>query len=351
MLGLTSLPECSGPRLVPAVVALVAILGCANNPRQPAVEQLNQQPPTQLSQPVLIADDGWSFSGTQNILLVPENRSDPDSRKIALHYFRFPAQNPSGRPPAVFLGAGPGEPYSTEVFFLGERAEAWRFELALANRNRDVILINQRGNSEAPGLQINNFHYDWKNGFADKPLDAAWRENNRRNAYGQKIAYFKSKGVDLRGYDVISFVDDIESVRAFLGHEKLALIGNSFASQWALAYIKRYPEHVDRALFSGIEPLDYNYDDPDELWKVYQSIERLALADPSIAKDLPKIGLTNALKTVITRLEQNPENVRVEIAHENFDETIPIGAMTCACSSLILFPRAIKSTSSPGPNT
>ncbi len=263
-----------------------------------------------ISQPVVIEDDDWRFEGTQNLIFVPENRLDPNSRKIALHFFRFPAREKSNLPPVAFLGAGPGEPYSVEVFFDGERAEAWRYELNFVNQKRDVILINQRGNSEAPGLQISNFIYRWRNGGTlDRPLDQALRNKNRRESYERAIEDYEARGIDLKGYDILHFVDDIEAVRRHLKCPKIALIGNSFASQWAMGYIQRYPENVDRALFSGVEPLDHNYDDPDEIWKVLHKIERFAMADPKIAKDLPDIGLLEAFKAIVQRLEKQPQMV------------------------------------------
>ena len=230
-----------------------------------------------LSQPIVIEDDDWKFNGTENLMFVPENRNDANSRQIGLHFFHFPAREESNLPPVVFLGAGPGEPYSVEVFYDGERAEAWRFELNFVNQKRDVLLINQRGNSDMPGLPVSNFIYRWNNGGSlGRPLDLAVRNQNRRESYARHCEQYQARGIDLRGYDVLHFVDDIEAVRRHFGFPKMAFIGNSFASQWALGYIQRYPERVDRALFSGIEPLDHNYDDPEEIWEVLRKIEAYA---------------------------------------------------------------------------
>lgn len=280
-----------------------------------------------ISQPVHVADADWEFKGTENMIFVPENRNDPQSRKIPLHFMRFPAKIESTLPPVVFLGAGPGEPYSTAVFYKGRRAEAWRYELNFVNQNRDVILINQRGNSDSPGMQIPEFRYKWNNGGSlDKPFDLAKRGQNRKDAYAAQIKAYTEQGIDLRGYDVLHFVDDIEAVRKQLNYKKIALVGVSFASQWALGYIQRYPEYVDRALLSGVEPLDYNYDDPQERWKVLEKIEVYAMADGVIAKDLPKIGLLEAFKTIITRLEKQPETVVLKRINNGEDETIVVGA-------------------------
>ncbi|MEL7118691.1 MAG: alpha/beta hydrolase [Bacteroidota bacterium] len=280
---------------------------------------------TVISQPVLIEDDDWRFEGTENMMLVPENRNDPKSRMIPVHFFRFPTKEKTNLPPVAFLGAGPGEPYSVEVFFQGKRAEAWRFELQLVNQKRDVILINQRGNSGAPGLQIKDFRYRWSNGGTlDQAFDAQKKDANRKAAYTQAIKTFQEKGVDLKGYDIIHFVDDIEAVRRHLEVDKLALMGNSFGSQWGLGYIQRYPDHVDRAIFSGVEPLDHNYDDPQGLWAILERIDAYAKADPTLKNQIPEKGFVAIFKTIIERLEAKPFAVNVT-NDEGEKETIVVG--------------------------
>jgi pimeloyl-ACP methyl ester carboxylesterase len=307
-------------KIIPTL-ALLLLLACNKNPEN------SNRDNSILSQPVLIEDDDWKFEGTENLIFVPENRNDPNSREIAIHFFRFPAKEKSELPPVVFLGAGPGEPYSVDVFYKGKRAEAWRYELNFVNQKRDVILINQRGNPESPGLSISNFRYKWSNGGTlDTPFDLALMNKNRKEAYASHLTTFQSKGIDPKGYDVIHFVDDIEAIRKQLNYKKIALIGNSFASQWALGYIQRYPSNVDRALFSGIEPLDNNYDDPDERWKVLEKIDAYAKADTNITNDLPEGGLLNAFKTIITRLEKQPQKVYLKNEENGKEEMMVVGA-------------------------
>ncbi|MBX2816852.1 MAG: alpha/beta hydrolase [Saprospiraceae bacterium] len=279
-----------------------------------------------VSQPFRVADDDWIFEGTQNLLLVPENRNDPESRMIALHYIHLPALQPSHLPPVVFLGAGPGETYSAEVFYQGKRAEAWRMELSLVNQERDVILINQRGTSGAPGLPIPDFRYRWNNGGAlEQPFDLSLMNENRKKAYAQAIRYYSDKGVDLRGYDALHFIDDIETVRRHLKTTKIALVGTSFGSQWAMGYMRRYPKHVDRALLSGVEPLNNNYDDPEGIWKVLTKIAQTAEAAPNLSAQLPKGGLMEAFKTVLARLEDQPVTVVLPAGEDAKQRTIVVG--------------------------
>jgi pimeloyl-ACP methyl ester carboxylesterase len=140
------------------------------------------------------------------------------------------------------------------------------------------------------------------------------------------LAQYKAQGIDPRGYDMKHFVDDIEAIRQQLNYEKIALIGNSFGSQWALSYIRMYPSKVDRALFSGIEPMENNYDDPDGRWKVLEKIAADAEADPVLSKQIPEGGLMEAFKTVITRLENNPVSVQLIDEDSGEVEIIVVGA-------------------------
>ncbi|MEO1449724.1 MAG: alpha/beta fold hydrolase [Bacteroidota bacterium] len=284
--------------------------------------------PICLSQPVHINEEGHDFRGTENLLMVPENRNDPNSRLIALHFFHFPAKEKSTLAPVAFLGAGPGEPYAVKHFYesyQGPRAKAWTWELNFVNQKRDLLLINQRGNPESPGLPIPEFAYRWQNGSLDEPLSIEGRNERRKEAFAKQLAAFAEQGVDARGYDILHFVDDIDAIRTYFGYEKMAFFGNSFGSQWGLAYIRRYPEHVDRAVFSGVEPLDHGYDDPQGVWQVLEQIDAYARKDSTLAADLPEVSLTEAYKTIIQRLEAEPVKVHIVVEDEACDHILPLG--------------------------
>ena len=133
--------------------------------------------------------------------------------------------------------------------------------------------------------------------------------------------------MDLAGYDIINMVEDINDLRQALGYEKITLRGTSFGSQWSFAYIQKYGNHVDRAVLSGVEPLDHGYDSHDGVWNVLLRIQS-ALADANDADNrlkLPDMKLTEAIKKVVQRLTEKEVMVDGHHPRNKSSRTIPIG--------------------------
>ena len=77
-----------------------------------------------------------AFEGTFN---VPENRANPRSRTLTLHYVRFPATGPKPGSPIVYLAGGPG---GSGIGTARDR----RFAIFAQMREfGDVIAFDQRG--------------------------------------------------------------------------------------------------------------------------------------------------------------------------------------------------------------
>lgn len=286
------------------------------------------QKPAIISQPLQIESEAFEFLGTENLILLPENRSDPNSRKIAIHFLHFPAQIRDSLPPVFFLPGGPGGSFETRDFDVergGSWSKVWTYELKSLNKYRDLILLNQRGNSSAPGLPIPDFSYRYRRGFKDKAFDRKAKAERQAAAFAKALEEFQAKGIDVRGYDILNMADDIEDVRLHFGYEKVALVGSSFGAQWAFAYMKRYEEHVDRVLMSSVEPLDHTYDDPGEVWKAYQRLAKVADKDPKLAGNLPEIGIEEAYKEIVRKLEKGPLRVPLDIPEAEIKDTIEVG--------------------------
>lgn len=171
------------------------------------------------------------------VLHLPENRAaDGSVREIPLHVARLPARGgESDLPPLLFIAGGPGQS-ALESF----PAIAGAFEDV--RRKRDIILIDQRGTGRSRPLACPQLEQS-----AELPAD--FNPEHARRAAAECAA---SLDADLRFYTTLDAVEDIEAVRARLGHESLAVYGISYGTRVAQEYLRRYPERVDAVILDGV---------------------------------------------------------------------------------------------------
>jgi pimeloyl-ACP methyl ester carboxylesterase len=267
----------------------------------------------------LTAGPDLSVQVDRGLFFVPENRADPKSRVIAVHFLRFPALSATaGRPPVFVLPGGPG--YDFDFSDPGTLRDLDRLR-----RTRDAIYVSQRGYAGAPGFTA-RLQAKGKPWPLDEPVTFERIAERHRAELGSAFGEWSRRGVDLRGYDILNIVDDVYDLRAALGYDKIVLRGCSFGSQWSFSYIKRWPQTVDRALLSGVEPLDYAYDSPKWLWASMARLAKSAEADPALAGRIPRGGLLAALQGVIERLEKEPVTVAIEDPQSGKPVRITVGA-------------------------
>lgn len=282
---------------------------------------------TVLSNPLYLGY-GLDMKGTENLILVPENRSNPESRLIAVHFMKLNAQEKTNLPPVFYFRGGPGEYTNPKEFYSyftrSRHSDALAFEVKTLNQKRDVILVSQRGASGSKCFPIYQFKYRYYVGNQYEAYDFEKLGERKRVALQKTLKGYEDLDVDLAGYDILNMIEDIEDIRQHLGYQKIAMVGNSFGSQTALAYLEQYPKQVDRAILSAVEPVSHNYDDPDELWKLLETIETYALQDENIKADLPKIGLLEAFKVIVKRLKEAPKTIVLASPKGKLD-TVVIG--------------------------
>ena len=261
-------------------------------------------------------------------IVVPEHRRDDTSRPIEVHFFRFLAREPSGQAPVFVLPGGPGG------YFDKQRAAALREQFAdpdssaaIFLQHRDVVLMNQRG-ARAPDRRYQFFGFLIPPGPLDQPFSATDYFESVQAAAGMAIVNWTERGVDVAGYDIMNLVEDLNDVREALGYDQIVLRGTSFGSQWSFAYMQAHPESVERAVLGGTEPIDYGYDSPQGIWRVFQRVEqRLAVANGDDNRlHLPDVTFTDAIQQIVTRLNAAP--VEVEITHPRTEATskVTLGA-------------------------
>ena len=234
-------------------------------------------------------------------LLVPENRSNPESNMIELAFVRFKSTAKNPGPPIVYLAGGPG---GSGIF----TAKGSRFPLFMALREiADVIAFDQRGTGYSkPNL-----------GCFDQlalPLDVAptreaaikeLREDSRSCAqYWRDI-----QRVDLTGYNTNESADDLEDLRKALGVNQISLWSISYGTHLAFATMRRHPQSIHRAILAGTEGPDHTYKLPSNIQKHLEDLAAVIKADPVVGKEIPDfLGL---MKSVFDRLDAKPETVEI----------------------------------------
>jgi len=190
------------------------------------------------------ADPVAAFEGE---FMVPENRSNADSRMIPIRYVRFPATGDKKGPPIIYLAGGPGGSG------IGT-AKYRRFAMFMALRAYgDVIALDQRGTGASnilPGC----------NSSQQVPTDHAISDDAyvalHRAALEECVTFWQAEGVDIKGYNTLENVRDVNALRAHLGAEKMVLWGTSYGSHMALAALKEYGDRIEKVILSSAEGLD-----------------------------------------------------------------------------------------------
>src|SRR4030095_10510328 len=133
--------------------------------------------------------------------------------KIPLNIVLLPSINPKPAPdPLFYLAGGPGgaaTAYASEKFMDGLR------------RNRDVVLVDQRGTGE-----LNLLNGPWRGSKEDM-----------RGYFGELFQIDRVKAcraelekiADLTQYTTSIAIDDLDEVRAALGYDRVNVYGGSYA--------------------------------------------------------------------------------------------------------------------------
>ena len=172
-------------------------------------------------------------------IMVLENRSKPEGRKIPVGFAILPATRSSTQDPLVIIPGGPG--------LGGMQAGAGVAQLFAAYRaDRDLVLIDQRGTGSSNRLACEEGVNAATLLSALQPMDGEAVENCR-DALMQRA--------DLTQYHTRESVLDMQAVRKALGYDRFDLFGMSYGTRPALDYLRLYPEHVGETVIRAAAPV------------------------------------------------------------------------------------------------
>ena len=249
-------------------------------------------------------------------LTVPLRRARPDSGSVELAFVRLQTPGAKRAAPIVYLAGGPGT--SGIAAARNPRALAALGRLA---QIADVILLDQRGVGLssprpvcAPGAVEPQARF------------AATSEVVPRIVAGVRacVAEWTGKGVDVAGFTVAESAADLEDLRKALGVPKLSLLGHSYGTYLALAAIRAYGKHIERAALIGTAGPNHMRKLPFMLDAQLAKLSLLAKDDPSIGGEVP--DMTALLRRVLAKLEREPMPVTITDRQRKEKLTLRIGA-------------------------
>jgi pimeloyl-ACP methyl ester carboxylesterase len=175
-----------------------------------------------------------SIAARCGTLQVPLDHAQPAGPHIDLAVAVVPAlDRRSAATPLFVIAGGPGQ--GARAFYASFAAA-----FARANRERSIVLVDQRGTGESGALSCD---YPDESRPVDDPLPVLRRATRDcLQKYGQRVRF----------YTTGEAVADLESVRIALGVPAIDLYGASYGTRVAELYMRRFPAAVRAAVLDGV---------------------------------------------------------------------------------------------------
>ena len=235
-------------RHLPALTALAvvaALLGGCDSGSDPATESsaATRHYGRIAFEPCTLASDGSARNVQAQCASfeVPENRADPDSRRIKLNLAWLPAteEGSAAEDPVFFLAGGPGQ---SAVRVWPQLDPAF----AAVRKQRHVVLVDQRGTGGSNELACT----------PPQDLENASPDADTFAALARECAAAVADRADPRFYTTTDAIADLDAVREAIGAAQINLVGGSYGTRVAQQYAKRFPERVRSIVLDGVAPND-----------------------------------------------------------------------------------------------
>ncbi len=166
----------------------------------------------------------------------PEDPARPHGATLPLHVAVVPALSLEPAPdPLVPIAGGPGQA-STEFY----AATANAFEKI--RRNRDIVLLDQRGTGRSAPLNC------------DLDEDVVQGQLALEQTVAATRSCVEELPHDPRYFTTSVAVTDLEALRVALGYPALNLYGVSYGSRVAQHFARRYPDSTRSVILDGVVP-------------------------------------------------------------------------------------------------
>jgi pimeloyl-ACP methyl ester carboxylesterase len=222
-----------------------------------------------LLKPCSYSTEDGPYKADCGTLVVPENRTDPASRLIAVPVTRIRGRADHPAEPVFRLEGGPG---------------ITNMEFKFASRyavDRDVVLVGYRGVDGSSRLECPEVESALKHS-----TDVLGEESFRAYAAGFRSCAQRltGEGVDVSGYGLVQQADDLEAARVALGYERIDLVSESAGTRLAMIYAWRYPNSIHRSVMIGVNPPGHFMWDPQTTDEQIARYAKLCAQDESCRK-------------------------------------------------------------------
>ncbi|HET9950658.1 MAG TPA: alpha/beta fold hydrolase [Candidatus Eisenbacteria bacterium] len=282
-----------GARVVLAAALLAAALPTAAPGRASAA--LEWMPDT------LMTFEKTTRSVERGVLPVAQDRSKPEGPQVQLGFLRYRATGKSPGPPVVFIAGLSGIPAS-----FVSRIPAYDRLFQRLRATGDVILFDQRGiGISGPLLLCLPSHPLSPEVFASE----ANARKEIDEAFGWCAGTLRANGLDAAAYDVRSSAEDLEALRQALGAPRLNLFAYSIGTELAQEYLRRWSDHVGRAVLVGARGTDEAWRLPSVFDTYVRRLSRFVALDSTYAKRLPDAEA--AIRSAVASLDAHPRTLSV----------------------------------------
>lgn len=317
LLACTLLPRGVGQQATPSSAPQVSNTSSTLKPTEPTQRDPDSKPSEETAetdspeQTSAVFEEGECLfeipKGTKPIcgdLIVPEERSDPNSRTIRLHVAIFKATGRRPQPdPVVYLEGGPGgNPLETIAYVF----DSWFGQIV---RSRDVIVFDQRGTGlSEPALdcyELTELSYS----LLDTDLSKEEYLAQTLPVVKQCRDRFAAEGVNLAAYNSAANAADLNDLRIALGYKEWNLYGISYGTRLALTAMRDWPQGIRSVILDSVYPpqasetqLAANAD------RAFNEIFNACAQDKRCNEAFP--NLKEAFYETVNRLEANPAMVK-----------------------------------------
>ena len=254
-----------------AVLAALLLAACGGKEESPITVPEGAQAGDLVGlEPCMYTIKTGMFSSTEyaadcGTLVVPENRSAPSSRLIAIPIIRVHALGDNPAEPIFYYEGGPGGPNVNFQHIEG-----------LVD-DHDIVQVGYRGVDGSVVLECPEVEQAIKDA-----TDFLSQESlaNIGDAWTRCGARLQAEGIDLDGYTMPETIEDNEAARVALGYEHINLLGGSYGTRLEQIYMWMYPESLHRVIQISVNPPGNMVWEPDYVDRLIEHDAELCARDP-----------------------------------------------------------------------